>query len=181
MATPTQGGYWEAHCDRLVKTLGFKSIGECGEWRSCYFHEETGLYLCIYIDDFKMAGPQQHLADMWDKLGKLITLTPAEPVRQYLGCHHRTWPEKDKDGNEIRVLRYDMSDFLHSCCNRYEELAGGPVQWQPGSTPFLDNDDEVAARSLPIATGDGLQCPFCDGIYPEDCFFKVSAWGHKQA
>ena len=35
---PDAGGYWERHCERGVLKAGFKPMGDCAEWRSCYFN-----------------------------------------------------------------------------------------------------------------------------------------------
>ena len=37
--------------------LVFEPIGE--EWPSVYIHEKLQLVLVVYVDDFKMAGPQK--------------------------------------------------------------------------------------------------------------------------
>ena len=44
------------HCDESVRAVGFEPIGE--EWPSVYIHEKLQLVLVVYVDDFKMAGPQ---------------------------------------------------------------------------------------------------------------------------
>ena len=44
----------------------------------------------------------------------------------------------------VRVLEYDMSDFLRSCCEKYEELAtqqGVKVKWETVDTPFIEEPD----------------------------------------
>ena len=118
---------------------------------------------------------------------------------QYLGCKHRegsrrvparfqvTGPElvsgtvlPDPAPGEpfktIRYLEYDMEDFLKSCCDRYEELAkenGMKVDWKTVETPFLDEASDPQPGRDPVASGEGLQCPFCDGIYPTDSFAPV--------
>ena len=35
---PDAGGYWEEHCDAILKHHKFQPIGESNEWRSCYWH-----------------------------------------------------------------------------------------------------------------------------------------------
>ena len=47
-------------CDESVRAVGFEPIGE--EWPSVYIHEKLQLVLVVYVDDFKMAGPQKNLA-----------------------------------------------------------------------------------------------------------------------
>ena len=65
---PDSGTMWEQHCDKHVKSVGFKSVG--GEWRSCYFHPALRLYVVVYVDDFKMAGPKDNIDKGWLLLRK---------------------------------------------------------------------------------------------------------------
>ena len=72
---PDAGGYWERHCDKHLIAVGFKPIRE---WRSCYFHDELKLFLVVYVDDFKLAGPREHLQKGWDLLQEPSELVPGE-------------------------------------------------------------------------------------------------------
>ena len=55
---PDSGGHWELHCATLLASMGFK---ELSPWRSCFWHEELRLFLVVYVDDFKLAGPSANL------------------------------------------------------------------------------------------------------------------------
>ena len=63
-----------------------------------YCHKDKGLFLSIYVDDFKMAGRADQLEPMWKYLKTKIDLEPAVPVYEnvYLGCGQSpiTTPEK---------------------------------------------------------------------------------------
>ena len=50
---------WEVMCDLGVKAVGFLAVG--AEWPSVYYHKELKLLLTIYVDDFKLAGPEENL------------------------------------------------------------------------------------------------------------------------
>ena len=134
---PDSGGYWERHCHNRVLSLGFVPIGECGEWRSCYYYAEMQIFLVIYVDDFKASGPRANLPGFWTKLGKLVELTDVAPVTTYLGCLHETLDGKAPDGTPVRGLSYNMEKFVESCCDRYEELSKKPIKWRPAWTPFI--------------------------------------------
>ena len=56
---PCSGAYWEERCDDKVMSSGFVRVGDCGEWRSCYYCSELQVLLVVYVDDFKMAGPAE--------------------------------------------------------------------------------------------------------------------------
>ena len=67
---PDAGGYWERHCEAGVEKAGFLPVGSCGEWRSCFFNPRTKVFLIVYVDDFKMAGPEHEVAKAWKDIGK---------------------------------------------------------------------------------------------------------------
>ena len=90
---PDAGGFWEQHCEAHVLSKGFTPIPS---WRSCYFHRELKLFLIVYVDDFKMSGPEENLKKGWDPIlstsktaPKGIDMDNPEPVGRYLGCEHR--------------------------------------------------------------------------------------------
>ena len=60
---PDAGTYWEEKVDSHCKRVGFEPIGP--EWPSCYFHPQHQLFLVIYVDDFKLAGPTANLKKGW--------------------------------------------------------------------------------------------------------------------
>jgi len=51
---PDAGGYWERHCDKHLRSVGFVPASE--NWPSTYFHPRLKLFLMVYVDDFKMGG-----------------------------------------------------------------------------------------------------------------------------
>ena len=56
---PDAGTFWEEKVDAHVQRVGFIPVG-C-EWPSCYFHPKMKLFLVVYVDDFKLAGPTGNL------------------------------------------------------------------------------------------------------------------------
>ena len=38
------------------------------ELPSCYFHNAMKMFLIIYVDDFKMAGPKGNFVGAWDSI-----------------------------------------------------------------------------------------------------------------
>ena len=43
----------------------------------------------VYVDDFKLAGPQKNLQAGWKLLRKGLLLDEPEPVSKFLGCDHQ--------------------------------------------------------------------------------------------
>ena len=52
-----------------------------------YIHEKLQLVLVVYVDDFKMAGPQKNLAQGWSMLRTRLKIEPETGLDMYLGCN----------------------------------------------------------------------------------------------
>ena len=83
---PLAGLYWEIFCHDIVQSLGFKKVEG---WECLFTHEEKKMFLSIYVDDFKLAGPKGKLAGVWKDLeAGGLGLDPPTPLHEnvYLGC-----------------------------------------------------------------------------------------------
>ena len=58
------------------------------EWPSCYFHSAFRLFLVVYVDDFKMAGPRDKLDKGWPLIRRGLDIELPGPIGVYLGCSH---------------------------------------------------------------------------------------------
>jgi len=86
------------------------------------------LFLVVYVDDFKLAGPAKAIKKGWDLIRKGIKTDDPSPLGMYLGCRHDVSERKLPDtGAKVRVIEYNMEDFLRSCVERYKELTGVTV------------------------------------------------------
>jgi hypothetical protein len=81
---PDAGGFWEKHCDKHLKSVGFKPAHQ--SWMSVCFHDQLKLMLAVYVDDFKLAGPKTNLAQGWKLIGSKIKMEPPQQVGRFLGC-----------------------------------------------------------------------------------------------
>ena len=79
---PDPGGYWERHCHEHLTQPGFKEITA---WRSCYMHEKLQLFLVVYVDDFKLAGPVKNLDKGWQLIRQRVRTEDPTPLGKYLG------------------------------------------------------------------------------------------------
>ena len=57
---PDSGTDWEAHCSEKLTSIGLQEIGK-GAWPSCFYLPALKIMLSVYVDDFKMAGPEENL------------------------------------------------------------------------------------------------------------------------
>ena len=131
---PDAGGYWERHCEKHLLAIGFKPIPE---WRSCFWHADKRCLLVVYVDDFKLAGPAENIAPMWEAIRRGVKIGDPEDVGLYLGCKHILRSATLIEGGApVTVMEYDMQEFLTSCVALYSELAGNP-KLKNVPTPFL--------------------------------------------
>ena len=84
---PDSGGIWEQHCTKELTKAGFVAVLP-DIWPSVFHHPKLDLLLVIYVDDFKMAGPEKNMDKGWKLLGDFIDMDPAEVLGRYFGCMH---------------------------------------------------------------------------------------------
>ena len=116
---PDSGTCWERHCGQHLKSVGFEPMSEL--WSSCYFHHELKLFLVVYVDDFKLAGPSKNLERGWTLVRKGLQMENPTPIGVFLGCNHRVSDIRLADGTCARLMQYDMVSFMKSCVARYLE------------------------------------------------------------
>ena len=84
---PDSGGFWEQHCEKMLKEVGFHLVFPAA-WPSVFYHPDLKLLLAVYVDDFKMAGPKQNMAKEWELISSKIDMDTPSPLGRYLGCEH---------------------------------------------------------------------------------------------
>ncbi len=114
---PDAGTFWEEHCDKGVKAVGFEPVGN--EWPSVYVHRALKLLLVVYVDDFKMAGPKKNLKQGWEMLRKHLSIEPETPLGLYLGCNQIKGTKKMADGKVVNSVTYDMEEYLTMSVQKY--------------------------------------------------------------
>ena len=82
--SPDAGGFWELHCEKALMSVGFERAAP--EWKSVFRHTQLDLLLVIYVDDFKLVGPERNLAKGWKLISSKIKMEPPQPVGRFLGC-----------------------------------------------------------------------------------------------
>ena len=85
---PLAGLIWEKHCQKSIQAAGFELISG---WECLFVHKSKKLFLSVYVDDFRMAGPKEAVSAMWTLLGKTLALEPPVPshTHTYLGCNQK--------------------------------------------------------------------------------------------
>ena len=93
---------WEVHCDAELAAAGFDRIG--AEWPSMYFHATLKLLLTVYMDDFKMSGPVQHMDAGRKLIGERIEIELPAPLGLYFGCRQNLVDATLPDGSHAMAM-----------------------------------------------------------------------------
>ena len=88
---------WEVKCDLDVKAVGFAAVG--AEWPSVYYHMDLKLLLIIYVDDFKLAGPEANLEKGWALLRTKIEHWTRRTVGNVFGMQSEARADHSPWGN----------------------------------------------------------------------------------
>eukprot|EP00435_Cladocopium_sp_Y103_P061888 s184_g23.t1 len=156
---PDSGTMWEKHCDTQVRTINFQPIGE--EWPSMYFHPELKLLLVIYVDDLKLAGPEENLAKGWELLRSVLRIEPETDLGLYLGCVLSKGESKLHDGTKVKTFTYNMEGLLKLSVEKYLENVGKDTKLKKVSTPSLPEETKNSPYRAPVPGGKTVQCPWC--------------------
>ena len=105
-----------------------------GNWPSCYMHEQLKLMLMVYVDDFKLAGPEANLTAGWKKIKEAVHMGEPEAPGLFLGCEHRPFKTTLPDGTEVNGIEYDVSHYLEDTVDIFLELSKA----QTGKVPVLE-------------------------------------------
>jgi len=173
---PDAGGYWEKHCEAHLLKCGFEPVKE---WRSCFWHERLQLFLVVYVDDFKLAGPKTSFEEAWKLIRAGVKMGDPEEVGHYLGCRHEITSRIDPvTKKQVRVMEYNCEDFLTDCVNRYKELAKVSVL-KPVATPFIE---ESTSNSFPPDSGNNVPAVQAGELQPiAACVLMKVLYGARMA
>ncbi len=163
---PDSGGHWEAHCEAHLASVGFVRIPD---WHSTFWHPEHKLFLVVYVDDFKLSGPEEKLQVGWNLISQGITLEKPEPIGLYLGCKHIQTKGTLPDGTPFNMMTYDMEEFLKSCVDLYVSLAPSHFKIKTALTPFPpDSKDHGLAGNPHSKDCEVIHCPWCRDSFPAE-------------
>jgi hypothetical protein len=148
---PDAGGYWEKHCEKHLRAVGFKSIPH---WRSCYWHAKWQLLLVVYVDDFKMAGPANNLPPAWKAIRDGIKTDEPGPAGKYLGCDHELLELPAYTISRLQIeMDPDAESLILTNKQRKALLAGNrsaPLETETQSGPCLENDAPEQYRNKTV-------------------------------
>ena len=92
----------------------------------------------VYVDDLRMAGPKDNLVQGWKLIQQGRDLDDPTPVGKCLGCSHEESTCKLENGRVVRVMEYDMTEFMGSCVDAYRTACGQTdLELRKVDTPFI--------------------------------------------
>ena len=165
---PDSGTMWEQHCDQKVRELDFIPVGE--EWPSMYFHKKLKLLLVIYVDDLKLAGPEENLTKGWEMLRSKLNIEPETDLGLYLGCILRKGSSKLHDGTPVSTMTYDMEGLLKLSVEKYLDIVGKDTKLKNVSTPSLPEETKRHKSRAPCPGNPQKKttCPWCAHEFDPD-------------
>ena len=115
------------------------------------------LILVVYVDVFKMSGPQANLAEGSALISKFIKMEKPTPLGRYLGCNHVSFTADIPDGYNPAQITPSLADLV------FPADTNGTAQ-VPGKSGASLQGGRVSARFLKYDMRDFL----------EQCVEKVS-------
>ncbi len=95
------------------------------------------MFLIVYVDDMKLAGPAEHMALMWEKLGKGIQLEKPKGdgidkvtgvhTHTFLGCEHTKYDKIVAD-KTVHCMKWDVCCSMKRIVTKYEVAVQGVFQ-----------------------------------------------------
>ena len=102
---------------------GVASVGH--DWPSCYWLPVHKTFLVVYVDDFKMSGPEDGLKRPWDMLRQKIDMEEPERIdsegKGFIECRRKVSDVTLKDGTTARTMEYDKRELFQQCVEMYCE------------------------------------------------------------
>ena len=144
---PESGAHWENHLHSILKDMGGVVSDE---FPGNYWFEDTKLLLCVYVDDFTLAGPKEKHADFWIRLGAKVDIEPPAPLGRILGRQHdrvklkHISDENAAMGASAEALAFNMSDYAQQCVDLYLSLPEAK-KLRHAATPFAPEGSLIAA------------------------------------
>ena len=74
---PLAGWYWEVYAADILTKHGFEKVPG---WECLWVYKAKGLFVSVYVDDFKMAGRKAAEKEMWDILREDLDLEDPVPL-----------------------------------------------------------------------------------------------------
>ena len=108
---PHTGTFWETQCDKAACEVGFVPIAN---WPSCYVHAKLKLFLVVYVDGFKISGPQVNMARGWKLTQPRLNFGDPTPSNLYLGCTRECKQLTLNNGKRARAAVRNMEEYLNS-------------------------------------------------------------------
>ena len=181
---PEAGSHWQMQFEEAIKK--HMNAVPIEEYPSMFlFPEFGGLCLCIYVDDFILAGKEEHHGPFWKKLGEHIMIDDIGDLGRFLGRHH-CHCTIEYEGQPM--FAFDMREYARTIISDYTAITG--VRPKPAMSPFLSigYTDEPQLGSLAGRASSILMKLMWlarlarPDLLKSTCFLarKVNSWSHEE-
>ena len=85
---PESGGHWEAFAHAFLIKEGWTLV-EPNAWRSVYYHAKLETSMILYVDDFRLSGPEVNMPAAWKTIQRRVSISDPEVSGEFLGCDHK--------------------------------------------------------------------------------------------
>eukprot|EP00972_Heterocapsa_arctica_P081757 12048938-Heterocapsa_arctica.AAC.1 len=134
----------------------------------------------VYVDDFKMSGPQGNLSKGWSLIRQGIKTDDPQPVNQCVGCEHIV-RDTTVNGKPVREVEYNMRPFMEKCVKNYLDLTKTTMSdVRPAKTLSLDetkleDDDDKPGALQAITCKVLMEIQYCARLARFDLLRAVGA------
>ena len=146
-----------------------------------YFHKKLQLLLVIYVDDLKLAGPEENLTKGWEMLRSKLNIEPETDLGLYLGCILSKGSAKLHDGTPVSTMTYDMEGLLKLSVEKYLDIVGKDTKLKNVSTPSLPEETKKHKSRAPCPGNpkNKVSCPWCSHEFDPDApeFYQPGTTG----
>jgi hypothetical protein len=103
---PDSGGHWEKLCEKVLLGLGWVKVAKTS-WRSVFWHTKQKCFLVVYVDDFRMAGPDKAVKALFKEIAEQLVISTPELSGKFLGCDcttvKNTFPAGETPGSITQI------------------------------------------------------------------------------
>ena len=114
-----------------------------------YCHKKIQVLLVIYVDDLKLAGPEENLTKGWEMPRSKLNIEPETDLGLYLGCILSKGSAKLNDGTPVSTMTYDMEGLLKLSVEKYLDIVGKDTKLKNASTPSLPEEAKKHKSQAP--------------------------------
>ena len=141
------------------KDIIVQNLLKGAEWER--IRDKLKLLLVIYVDDLKLAGPNENLAKGWEMLRTVLRIEPETDLGLYLGCVLSQGEAQLHNGKKVKTITYNMEGLLKLSVEKYLDIVGKDTNLKKVSAPSLPEETTSSQYRAPSDGKHRVECPWC--------------------